>query len=151
MNDNNDVWLGWTWWAAGPWWGEYMFTVEPKNGQDRPQMAILEKYANLTTGAKKLSDQSGQAALFQNYPNPFTVSTEIEFYIPETSFVELNVFSMCGQKITCLVNEKLTPGNHKVTWNTQNENGKFVARGFYFYTLRHGTAGRIAKKMLLVE
>ena len=21
MNDNDDVWLGWTWWAGGPWWG----------------------------------------------------------------------------------------------------------------------------------
>jgi endoglucanase len=151
MNDNNDVWLGWTWWAAGPWWGEYKFTVEPKNGLDRPQMAILEKYANLTTGAKKLSDQSGQAVLFQNFPNPFSVSTEIEFYIPESSFVELNVFSMCGQKITCLVNERLTPGIHKVNWNTQNENGKFIARGFYFYILRHGNAGQVAKKMLLVK
>jgi endoglucanase len=149
MNDNNDVWLGWTWWAAGPWWGEYMFTVEPKNGQDRPQMAILEKYANVTTGAKKLQGQSGQAVLFQNFPNPFSVSTEIEFYIPESSFVELNIFSMCGQKISCLVNERLTPGNHKVTWNTQNENGKFVARGFYFYILRHSNTGQIAKKMLL--
>lgn len=41
MEANRDVWAGWTWWAAGPWWGDYMFSVEPKNGQDRPQMAYL--------------------------------------------------------------------------------------------------------------
>jgi endoglucanase len=42
---NDDAWLGWTYWAAGPWWGEYHFTVEPTaTGQDRPQMAILERY-----------------------------------------------------------------------------------------------------------
>ena len=28
---NADVWEGWAWWAAGPWWGEYMFTLEPLN------------------------------------------------------------------------------------------------------------------------
>lgn len=41
IDNNSDVWLGWTYWSAGPWWDEYMFTLEPKNGQDRPQMPIL--------------------------------------------------------------------------------------------------------------
>ena len=27
---NADVWEGWAWWAAGPWWGNYMFTLEPQ-------------------------------------------------------------------------------------------------------------------------
>jgi endoglucanase len=37
----SDVMLGWAWWAAGPNWGEYMLTIEPKSGSDRPQMALL--------------------------------------------------------------------------------------------------------------
>ena len=41
MEQNRDVWIGFTWWAAGAWWGDYMFSLEPKNGQDRPQMAYL--------------------------------------------------------------------------------------------------------------
>lgn len=44
MAANKDVWLGWTYWAGGPWWGEYMFSIEPNNGIDRPQMDILSKY-----------------------------------------------------------------------------------------------------------
>lgn len=31
-------------WAAGPGWGEYVLAIEPINGQDRPQMRILEKH-----------------------------------------------------------------------------------------------------------
>jgi endoglucanase len=31
-------------WAAGPWWGNYRLSVEPREGKDRPQMQILEKY-----------------------------------------------------------------------------------------------------------
>jgi endoglucanase len=42
MEHDRDVWLGWTWWAAGAWWGEYMFTLEPKDGKDRPQMEWLQ-------------------------------------------------------------------------------------------------------------
>ena len=42
---NADVWLGWTYWRAGPWWTEDMFTIEPINGAtNRPQMKVLEKY-----------------------------------------------------------------------------------------------------------
>ncbi len=44
MQDNNNVWTGWTWWAAGPWWDEYMYTLEPKAGADRPQMSWLSTY-----------------------------------------------------------------------------------------------------------
>lgn len=33
MVDNSDVWKGWLWWAAGPWWGKYMFSIEPPNGK----------------------------------------------------------------------------------------------------------------------
>lgn len=29
MKANKDVWAGWAYWAGGPWWGEYMFTIEP--------------------------------------------------------------------------------------------------------------------------
>ncbi|KAF4981706.1 hypothetical protein FZEAL_2508 [Fusarium zealandicum] len=29
---NNDVWKGALWWAAGPWWGNYMFSFEPPSG-----------------------------------------------------------------------------------------------------------------------
>ncbi|WP_434136415.1 cellulase family glycosylhydrolase [Pseudomonas luteola] len=33
-----------TYWAAGPGWGSYKLSVEPVNGQDRPQWATLQKY-----------------------------------------------------------------------------------------------------------
>jgi endoglucanase len=44
LQKNGDVWLGWTYWAAGPWWGDYIYTLEPSNGQDRPQLAPLLKH-----------------------------------------------------------------------------------------------------------
>jgi endoglucanase len=47
IDANADVWLGWTYWAAGPWWGEYDFTIEP-NGADRPQMAPLGRHLSGT-------------------------------------------------------------------------------------------------------
>jgi endoglucanase len=47
MDANDDVWMGWTWWAGGPWWQEYRYTIEPTdlgsgNPVDRPAMNLLE-------------------------------------------------------------------------------------------------------------
>ncbi|MCY3023263.1 MAG: glycoside hydrolase family 5 protein [Planctomycetota bacterium] len=38
--------IGGTYWAAGSWWGKYPLSVEPQDGQDRPQMGILLKYVS---------------------------------------------------------------------------------------------------------
>ncbi|HWP26986.1 MAG TPA: glycoside hydrolase family 5 protein [Xanthobacteraceae bacterium] len=49
MAANNDVWLGWAYWAAGTWWEkDYYTNIEPYNGQTRPQMMVLEKYLKNT-------------------------------------------------------------------------------------------------------
>ncbi|KAJ5709349.1 endo-a-1-4-glucanase, partial [Penicillium malachiteum] len=32
MEENSAAWLGAMWWAAGPWWGDYIFSMEPPSG-----------------------------------------------------------------------------------------------------------------------
>jgi len=44
VHANDDVFVGWTWWAGGPWWSDYIFALDPKNGADRPQMAWLAPF-----------------------------------------------------------------------------------------------------------
>ena len=44
MAANKDVWRGWTYWAGGPWWGNYMFSAEPSGAVDKPQMSLLVRY-----------------------------------------------------------------------------------------------------------
>lgn len=43
---NADVWIGWTYWAAGAWWGKYQFSVHPSPKGPRPQMQLLKKHVN---------------------------------------------------------------------------------------------------------
>lgn len=53
MLDNRDVLLGWTYWAAGPWWpADYFTRIEPGK-IDAPQMSALLPYlsAPKTVGA----------------------------------------------------------------------------------------------------
>lgn len=34
-----------TYWAGGPWWGEYVLSVDVKSGKHRPQLPVLQKHA----------------------------------------------------------------------------------------------------------
>ncbi|PKV10810.1 glycoside hydrolase family 5 protein [Xanthomonas prunicola] len=51
IESNSDVWLGWSWWAAGAWWpATYPFNVHPDaQGRDKPQMSILSAHAHRIT------------------------------------------------------------------------------------------------------
>jgi endoglucanase len=45
MSENSDVWMGASWWSAGPWWGTYMYSLEPTDGPAySTYLPILEKY-----------------------------------------------------------------------------------------------------------
>jgi endoglucanase len=50
MEANQDVWMGWTYWAGGPWWGPGRRKLDPVDGQDVPQMALLERHIPKWTG-----------------------------------------------------------------------------------------------------
>lgn len=55
MHANAAQWDGYTYWSAGPWWQNYVFGVEPVNGQDTVQMKTL--IANLgSTGTTSGGD-----------------------------------------------------------------------------------------------
>jgi endoglucanase len=53
MNTNADVWHGWTYWAAGAWWGGYPMSIEPVAGTDRAQMAVLRRYTQSSQSGGK--------------------------------------------------------------------------------------------------
>ncbi|KAK5128249.1 hypothetical protein LTR85_002916 [Meristemomyces frigidus] len=45
IDANNDVWTGALWWAAGPWWGTYIFSIEPTDGPAYSTFApLIEAY-----------------------------------------------------------------------------------------------------------
>lgn len=33
LEANSDVWMGALWWAAGPWWADYIYSFEPPSGK----------------------------------------------------------------------------------------------------------------------
>jgi hypothetical protein len=89
-------------------------------------------------------------ALYQNFPNPFNPSTNIEFDLISQEQVQLVIYNGLGQKIKNLVNDNFPAGNHQVEWNGRDDLNRVVAAGVYFYQIQAGSFQE-TKKMLLIK
>jgi len=69
----------------------------------------------------------------QNTPNPFNLSTTINFTLAKAGKTTVEVYNVAGQKIDTILNANLSPGPHSVSWNAR----KFPT-GIYFYTVQSG-------------
>jgi hypothetical protein len=77
-----------------------------------------------------------KVVLEANYPNPFNPETRIVFGLPEDQKVSLNIYSITGEKVTCLCNGTMPKGFHNVTWNGMSDAGNPVSSGIYVYELK---------------
>jgi len=86
--------------------------------------------------------EEGKFALFQNRPNPFMESTEIKFFLPEATKVELLITDVTGKLVTRKVQE-YTAGTQSMIVNYNDLN----VSGVLYYTIKAG--GNIATKKMI--
>ena len=73
--------------------------------------------------------------LCQNYPNPFNSMTNIEYSLPENTFVDIKIYDLLGKEIVTLVMENKQSGFYSIQFNAAKFN---LASGIYFYRLIAG-------------
>jgi hypothetical protein len=87
-------------------------------------------------------------ALSQNYPNPFNPQTSFTLSLPEASDYNIRIFNIAGQLVRSF-NGHLEAGNHTITWAGDNDQGRMVASGAYFYRAEANGFTETRKMMLL--
>lgn len=86
----------------------------------------------------------------QNYPNPFNSGTTIEFTLPKPDHVALTIYNLLGEEVAELFEGDLSEGEHRITWNGTDADGKPVSTGIYLYQVRSGRLSA-GKKMLFLK
>lgn len=87
----------------------------------------------------------GNYHLSQNYPNPFNPVTRIRFEIPpgpSEVFVTIKVYSLQGEEIATLANDKFMPGIRETMWEAGNQ-----PSGVYFIRMTT-PEGSISRKIM---
>lgn len=88
-------------------------------------------------------------SLNQNFPNPATNGTTIQYGLPKGSRVVLRVYDVTGRLVVTLVDGMEEAGYKRVTWDGRDGSGREVATGTYFYRLTTGSFTGTRKLVIL--
>jgi hypothetical protein len=80
-------------------------------------------------------------------PNPFNPRTTLSFALEQDEDVTLAIYSVRGELVRQLVNERMDQGTHSVVWDGTDRRGSGVASGVY---LARFTAGSLKMSQRLV-
>lgn len=65
----------------------------------------------------------------ENYPNPFSRGTIINYTVPEKGQVSIKIFDTQGKEISCLVDEQKDPGVYMTEYTPENvSSGSYICR-----------------------
>ena len=98
-----------------------------------------------------IEDKNITEVISNNYPNPFSESTQIRFNVPPdlgNEHVVVNIFTLDGTKVNCIVNENLPSNNYSVVWNGTDFSGKKLQSGTYLYEIIIGERKQSGKMIL---
>jgi hypothetical protein len=99
-------------------------------GQD---LSPVFQIANGITGVS--SGLPARVYLSPPQPSPFGSSTVLRYGLPKAGTVKLSVLDITGRMVRTLVNKTQEPGNQTAVWNGQDDHGRRVDAGVYFYRL----------------
>jgi hypothetical protein len=158
--------MGWVWAEAVGEVPEVLVPSSPELTADAPFLSDLvarvraarDAYDERLAGLPALLDfppgpqAPGPGALnvvLQNYPNPFTDETTVEYSIAEGGNVSLEVFDALGQLVVTLAGGNREPATYTVAWNGRSSNGREVPSGVYVIRLTtpQGTSAVRALKL----
>ena len=99
------------------------------------------------------SAMSNQIVLWQNYPNPFSVSGGKTYFEIENEFsenIKFEIFNASGQYLGSLNDyQQLQTQRYQISWDGTNQNSELCPPGVYFYRIST-PQGSVVKKMVLL-
>jgi len=119
--------------------GSYIFAGTQPGGIWRRPLSDFN-----STGTPSLPGISHILKLEQNFPNPFNISTTIEYSLSNTAFVTLKVCNIYGKEVATLLSQEMIPGRYHVSWVATS-----FPSGIYSYRLQVGEFAQTRKLILI--
>jgi len=133
------------------------YTVEIENGYGSISMSIgdeleidpndwiLMQDPEIILGNDDLSFRENKNQLMQNYPNPFSENTIIEFYLCKSQHAKVCIYDQMGNRLYSVTDKAQRMGNHQISFDKGN-----LSDGIYYYKLISDD-GVITKKLQIIE
>lgn len=106
----------------------------------------LARFDGPITSVNSIPNVLSKYSLEQNYPNPFNPTTTINFSVPYTQNVTINVFDALGNIVLNLYDEETSPGKYELKFD-----GSDLSSGIYFYQMQAFGNYMVTKKLVLLK
>jgi hypothetical protein len=133
--------------------------IDPSGDQNNPE---LWRESHVIGGSPGKDDNyillTGTSAklvtIYQNYPNPFSDATLLQYELLEDANVQLSIINSTGMQIVILEEDDKPAGFYEVEWKGLSGNKSMADNGLYFFRIivrnRTGTS-ILTRKMLLIR
>jgi outer membrane protein assembly factor BamB len=111
-------------------WDGYLYAIGPGQG-----------VAEDGSGNREAGDRLVRAT-----PDPFNKQTRIGYYLSRSETAVLEVFDRSGRLVRSFTGRARGPGYFEVVWDGRDGEGKRVASGIYFFSLRT-SRGTLSQKI----
>jgi hypothetical protein len=119
--------------------GNYRIWDGDGDGIERIDMGAYEFDAPIYVGIPQ-SEIANPKSEIQIFPNPFTTHATIEFILPQTSMVSIQIFNAMGAKAAELHHGQLPAGQQQFTWHAGH-----LPKGLYLCRVQVGEEIRTLK------
>ncbi len=153
---NNWSWSGQTWTdyrvKYNTWEDDVLVETLEREWNDSREWIDISKTSNTyMLGIDSEEEMNPISIVLTNMPNPFNPTTTIMFSLVANSRIELAVYNIKGQFVKMLARNPFDKGDHRVTWNGDDVNGKPVSSGVYFFRLKVDGVTEVVRKSLLLK
>jgi len=95
-------------------------------------------------GVNEVTTKDGSFSVSNNYPNPFSNTTQFNVNLDKESTVGVDVYNMLGEKVQSIESKTMSPGTHVITLG-----GKGMSSGVYFY--RVNVNNQVISHKMIIE
>lgn len=95
----------------------------------------LRNTAYVPTATEELPVQTTASGLKQNYPNPFSEGTFIEFVMENPGKYSIAILDVNSRVVKILKGDDPVSSVHSIYWDGKDASGRRTAPGIYFYRL----------------
>jgi|GEM_PF-5052160 len=130
--------------------GIYELIVFENDNAGNGYLRVYNTGRQVTTSVQETNIPSPKFNLNQNYPNPFNPSTRIQYDLPTSGSVGMEIFDISGRSVRVYEYPYQSAGSHEMVWDGKDNAGTSVSTGTYLYRLVVNGASS-ARKMLLLR
>jgi flagellar hook assembly protein FlgD len=85
-----------------------------------------------------------------NYFSPSVQPLGMDVRVDKAGQVKVMVFNIVAQEVEKIVDQQMSPGNYRFSWDGRNSAGDIVGNGVYFVVIQQ-PSGKMVRKVIVLK